>query len=575
MKVLYPLLVVLLAVFAVAPLEYPGAFQSQSGLSATYNLINLDQNPAQFFHWAPTIGSTFDFFRTDGALPYIVAELFHLIGISYLDAIKLVYALAWITSGLTMYALARKWFSQASALLAAAVYVYLPYHIATVYVRGAFAESVAWAILPLALLSIANCQLPISNSKRFLPTAYCLLPTALLFLIQPGIAILFSIFAVVTVAALNWRTGSLAHWLIGSLPVLIGLAIGVLLDLPTILRYGAIVLPNGFNANFVYPFQLFSSLWGFGASTGSYLDQFPFQLGVVPVGLAIIAVALGWRAPRAAEHLPLRAVQGSKSMADASASQQANLNRTEAVVSSDQRAAQRALVIFLVAALVLTLLTFEIAAPLWNALGIFVTYPWQLLAFVGLALALVAGAVLEFDLRLTAPAMIAFFVALPVVASYGYLAPQYNDFSPTRPQIAIFGGNEIALWNYRIVGPLRHGATVRVQTVWQALRPVDHDYTIFLHAVDGTGKTWGQQDAKPEGGALPTLKWQPGQVISDTYTVQINVDGPSEGYHLEFGLYVEATGARALTDTGADHLDLPRPGDPAPTITDQVIPTNK
>ncbi len=563
MKFLFPLLVVLLAVFAVAPLEYPGAFQSQSGLSATYNLINLDQNPAQFFHWAPTIGSTFDFFRTDGALPYIVAELFHLIGISYLDAIKLVYALAWIASGLTMYALARKWFSQASALLAAAVYVYLPYHIATVYVRGAFAESVAWAILPLALLSIVNCQLPISNSKRFLPTAYCLLPTALLFLIQPGIAILFSIFAVVTVAALNWRTGSLAHWLIGSLPVLIGLAIGVLLDLPTILRYGAIVLSNGFNANFVYPFQLFSSLWGFGASTGSYLDQFPFQLGVVPVGLAIIAVALGWRAPRAAE---------SKSIADASASQQANLNRTEAVVSSDQRAAQRALVIFLVAALVLTLLTFEIAAPLWNALGIFVTYPWQLLAFVGLALALVAGAVLEFDLRLTTPAMIAFFVALPVVASYGYLAPQYNDFSPTRPQIAIFGGNEIALWNYRIVGPLRHGATVRVQTVWQALRPVDHDYTIFLHAVDDTGKTWGQQDAKPEGGALPTLKWQPGQVISDTYTVQINVDGPSEGYHLEFGLYVEATGARALTDTGADHLDLPRPGDPAPTITDQVIP---
>jgi hypothetical protein len=35
------LLVVLLAVFAVAPLEYSGAFQSHTDLLAAYNLINL------------------------------------------------------------------------------------------------------------------------------------------------------------------------------------------------------------------------------------------------------------------------------------------------------------------------------------------------------------------------------------------------------------------------------------------------------------------------------------------------------------------------------------------------------
>ena len=95
---LYPLLVVLLAVFAVAPLEYPGAFQSHTGLLAVYNLINLDQAPLQFFNWAPTVGRTFDLFRSDGALPYLVAEVFHLVGFGYLDSIKLVYALAWIAT---------------------------------------------------------------------------------------------------------------------------------------------------------------------------------------------------------------------------------------------------------------------------------------------------------------------------------------------------------------------------------------------------------------------------------------------------------------------------------------------
>jgi hypothetical protein len=572
-KFLYPLLVVLLAVFAVAPLEYPGAFESHTGLLATYNLINLDQNPAQFFNWAPTVGRAYDLFRSDGALPYIVAEIFHLIGFGYLDAIKLVYALAWIASGLTMYALARKWLNEASALLAATVYVYLPYHIATIYVRGAFVESVAWALFPLALLAVASQQSTVNSILRF---TFYVLPFAFLFLIQPGIAILFALTALAITAALHWRIGSLAHWLIGSLVAISGLALGALLYMPTVLRYGASIAHDGFAASFIQPFQLFSSMWGFGTSTGSYLDKFPFQLGVVPIGLATIAVALAWRAAPAVEHLPLRAVHGSNSTANSGGSRlEADLNLPEAVASSDQRTnARRATAVFLAVAIGLTLLTFEIAAPLWNVLGIFVAYPWQLLAFVGLALALIAGAAIEFDPRLSRPAMLAVFVALPVIASYGYLAPRFLDVTPTRPQIAVFGNNEIALLDYRIVGPLRHGATVGLQLTWQALRPVDHDYTVFVHAVHEDGKTYAQEDAKPQDGALPTIKWTPGQVIADTHTIQIDVDGPREGYHLEFGLYVAATGERATTDTGADHLILPRPGDSEPTITDQLPPTN-
>ncbi|MDE3088491.1 MAG: hypothetical protein KGJ80_03785 [Chloroflexota bacterium] len=526
MKFLYPLLAVLLAVFAVAPLEYPGAFQSQTGLLAAYNLINLDQYPLQFFNWAPTVGHAFDLFRTDGALPYVVAEIFHLIGFGYLDAIKIVYALAWIASGLTMYALARQWFSEAGALLAATVYVYLPYHIATVYVRGAFAESVAWAIFPLALLALARRQ-----------TVYCSLFTALLFLVQPGVAILFSLGALAIVVALNWRTGSISHSLSLSFsPIAAGLALGALLFAPTMLRHGATIARDGFNANYVLPFQLFSSLWGFGASNGNYLDQFPLQLGVVPIGLAIIAVALGWE--------------------------------------SSQANARRAVIVFLSVAVVLTLLTFSLAAPIWSVLGIFAAYPWQLLAIVGVALALAAGAAIEFDPRLARPTMLAVLVALPLLASYGYLAPRFVDYAPTRQQIGIFGNDEIALLDYRIVGPLRHGATVRLQLTWQALRLVDHDYTVFVHAVNDDGQTYAQEDAKPQDGALPTIKWQPGQIIFDTHTIQIDVEGPREGYHLQVGLYQAATGDRAVLDVNSStaQLILPRPGDPEPTITDQVPP---
>jgi hypothetical protein len=560
--------VVLLAVFAVAPLEYPGAFQSHTGLLAVYNLINLDhqgdlgQNPWQFFNWAPTVGRAYDLFRSDGALPYLIAEILHLIGFGYLDSIKLVYALAWGASGLTMYALARKlvvsrvepFFSDAGALLAATVYIYLPYHIATVYVRGAFAEAVAWAVFPVALLAAGSKQQQAGSKRDF--AAGCLLFTVC-YLIQPGIAILFALIALAIAVALHWResTGSRRSAVGGRLAAIIsGLALGALLTVPTILRYGANISHDGFAANFVLPFQLFSPLWGFGTSTGNYLDQFPLQLGVVPIGLTIIAVALGWH-----------------TAGDGHGSVPGNEERYgEERYGYGERSLRHVVAVFLGAAIVLTLLMFEIAAPLWNALGVFVAYPWQLLAFVGLALALVAGAAVEFDARLARPAMLAVFVALPVVASYGYLAPRFLDVNPTRPQIAIFNNNEIALWDYRIVGPLRHGATVRLHLTWQALRPVDYDYTVFVHAVHEDGKTYGQVDSKPREGTLPTLKWTPGQVLADTHTVQIDVEGPLEGYHLEVGLYNAATGNRALLGTGADYLILPRPGDPELIVSEHL-----
>ncbi|MGE5262427.1 MAG: hypothetical protein ACM3S0_03530 [Acidobacteriota bacterium] len=539
MNFIYPLLVVLLAVFAIAPLEYPGAFQSHTGLLPVYNLINLDQNPLQFFNWAPTLGRTFDLFRSEGVLPYLAAEILHLIGFGYLDSIKIVYALAWIASGLTMYALARQWLSEHGALLASAVYIYLPYHLATIYVRGAFAESVAWAIFPVGLLSIAHSQSLPSTQAQVLTidgwktTFKRAIPFIVLFLTQPGMAILFAIVAVAVAGALYGWTR------IGMRPILTsaigGLAIGLILDLPAILRYGANILRDGFNSSFVLPFQLFSSLWGYGTSTGSFLDKFPFQLGVVPVGLVIIAAALAWQ------------------------DRQSNRNTSRRLVS-----------VFAGIAIIVSLMTFEIAAPLWKALGVFAVYPWQLLAFVGLALAVAAGTVVEFDERLARPAMTAVLVGLPVVASYGYLAPRFIDFTPLRPQIAVFGDNEIALLDYRIVGPLRHGATLRLQMQWQALREVDHDYTVFVHAVNEDGNTYGEQDSKPLDGALPTLQWSQGQVISDTHTIQIDVEGPREGYRLEVGLYQTGNGNRARMDNGSDVLILPRPGDPEPIISDQI-----
>lgn len=516
---LYPLLVALLAIFAIAPLTFPGSLQTHTGLNAIYNLIDLHTHLAPT--WAPTFGRAFDLLRGEGALGYAFAEFFHLLGATPLDSIKIIYALAFLFSGWGMFALARQIFaSDAAGLLAAIVYVYFPYHLATVYVRGAFGEAVAWALFPFALLALIQFHSRATLRQRdYVPTIFAF---ALLFATQPGLAILFAMFALPFVFAVDRaRFGGTTIF-----ATLSGLALGALATLPAFLQNNSALDANGFTPAFVYPFQFLTASWGTALPKGNYLEQFPYQIGIAALGLSLLALAL--------------------------------LYRERVDVTAHARRITR---VAIAASAILLLLMTPFFSALWeiSRATLLVPYPFELLAFVGVALSLVAGAVPLSDARLRELPMLAALSAIPILAVYSYLAPEYIDFAPTRPAAATFNQNELALLDYKIVRPpgiFHHGATVELDLQWQALREVNHDYTVFVHAVDEDGKEWGSEDAKPQSGALPTLKWTPGRVISDTHSIQIDLAGPSEGYHLELGIYNAATGERALTETGADEIRI-------------------
>jgi hypothetical protein len=206
--------------------------------------------------------------------------------------------------------------------------------------------------------------------------------------------------------------------------------------------------------------------------------------------------------------------------------------------------------------LVLTLLVLPPASVVWEYAGLsaLAARPYELLGLVGLLLGVSTGAVVVFEPRLKTAPLMAALAILPILATYAYLAPRYFDFVPTRPIAAQF--DDVALLDYKISGPLRHGATVRVNMQWQALKRVAHDYTVFLQVRDATGKVFGQQDIQPQEGAYRTIKWQVGEVISDTHAVQIDVTGPREGYSLYAGLYTAADGVRAQMRDGATEVQL-------------------
>jgi hypothetical protein len=522
---LYPALIGLLAVFALAPLTYPGSFQTHSGFNAVYNLMDLDAHLGMSLAWAPTFGSGFDLLRMDGSFPYFVGTVFHLLGFSFDGSIKLVYAIGFLLSGWGMFALARRIFLHDGAgLLAGVVYLYFPYHLADVYVRGALGEATEWALFPLALTAILQLRGLRSPALRHYLSVILLF--ALIVLTKPGLALLFALAS--AAASLLLRSNRSAQALPREWTVGLGVLLGGSLSLAPFLLNQAIGGSYSFTSAYVYPFQFLTASWGKASPTGSYLDQFPFQLGIAAIGLTILALALVLRPSG-----PSSAVDGKP----------------------------RIVLFAVMASIAGMVLMTPLAAPLWTISGAtyLVEFPFQLLPFVGLGLSIAAGSVAASDARLSQTPMLAALVVIPILAVYPYLAPEFLDFAPTHPALARFNQGEIALLDAKIVRPpgiLRHGATLELDLEWQPLRQVNHDYTVFVHVVDENGKEWGGEDTKPQNGALPTLQWNVGRVISDAHTVQIDLAGPPQGYHLEVGLYEARSGERAITETGATEIRI-------------------
>lgn len=143
---------------------------------------------------------------------------------------------------------------------------------------------------------------------------------------------------------------------------------------------------------------------------------------------------------------------------------------------------------------------------------------------------------------------------------------------PAQPANATLG-ESVQLLGYSLqpkaVAP---GDTAYLTLYWQALAPMDDDYTVFGHLLGEhnpatNGPLWAGHDGQPVGGSYPTSAWQPGQVILDVHPLTIPADALPGEYQLEAGLYLLATLARlrAVDDTGQ-----PLPGDAVPLGSIQV-----
>src|SRR3972149_22903 len=155
-KGLIPILLILFfSILVSLPLLKPGLFiihddQQIARLLLFDQALKAGQFPPR---WVDELGFGYPLFVFYPPLVYMVGELFHLIGFSFIDSIKLVFFTSIFASGLAMYILVKEFWGRYAGIVSAFFYILVPYRAIDVYIRGALAESFSFVWLPVILWS--------------------------------------------------------------------------------------------------------------------------------------------------------------------------------------------------------------------------------------------------------------------------------------------------------------------------------------------------------------------------------------------------------------------------------------
>lgn len=298
------LIVLFLGILAGASLLQPGYFNMHDDLQMMRQLAMEEcfkdgQIPCR---WTPHMGYGFGFplFNYYPPLPYLIGQIFRVVGFSFVDTVKYTAVLSFIASGVTMYVLARQFWGRLGGLVSSAFYIWAPYHAVDVYVRGAMNE--AWALVWFPLILWSSYKL--IKEAQFRWIIALTLSWFALFTSHNLMVLIFTPLFGAWVLFWIWREKS---WF--TIPQLMAagawaLGLAAFFTLPVILEKDLVhteTLVQGYYeyvAHFVSLNQLLiSRFWGYGPSVWETKDdRMSFQLGHLHwiVSLVVLVLVI-WR----------------------------------------------------------------------------------------------------------------------------------------------------------------------------------------------------------------------------------------------------------------------------------------
>lgn len=279
------LLILLLSLPFVSPLLHPHWIMVGESIDQILRVIELDRGIREgslYPRWFGDLAGGFGipYFVFYAPIIYYVTEIFHLLGFGILSSLKLMILIGVFLSGIGMFLLAKTFWGEAGGIVSAVAFVYVPYRMVNVYIRGDFAEAFAMALFPLALYFFY--QLVHQRAKRHWIGA--VMSYAALIMTHNCSALIFSGFLVLFICFFAFHEGRLRNLTVGLAGMFWACCLSAVFWLPALMEKKWVnihlIYSNpalDFRNNFLELASLLSTSWSLEGGIGG--RDLPFQIG--------------------------------------------------------------------------------------------------------------------------------------------------------------------------------------------------------------------------------------------------------------------------------------------------------
>lgn len=284
---------ILLSVLPLIPLLHPGLPVTHDGKDHVARIANFFQNLQEGVlvpRWAGNLnwGYGHPVMMFLYPLPSYFASFFRLLGFSFIDSTKLVFASSYVLSGITMYIWLKSFLRRESAFLGSILYLFASYRFIDLYVRGALGEHVAFIFPPLICYFLYH----MITKRKSEYALFAGIGVAGLILAHDAISIIFLPFIVIYACFLIFLQNKKKKAVIETaLSIVLGFVLSSFFWIPAFFegKYTLrdIVATHDFSRSLFSLDKYIYSPWSFGIS-----GQFSLQIGIIQWVIVLLTSSL-------------------------------------------------------------------------------------------------------------------------------------------------------------------------------------------------------------------------------------------------------------------------------------------
>lgn len=290
------ILIVILSFFAFRPILIPGFFPIHDDTQVTrvFEMTNAVKDGMFPVRWSSNLGFGFGYpiFNFYAPFAYYVGAVFNLLVSDPLIATKLMMIVGIVIAGLSMFVLAKEFFTVKGGILSAILYLYAPYHGLNIYVRGDVAEFYAYSFIPLVFYGLYKIYK--ENLLRYVIVSSIFF--ALIIISHNLTALMVTPFFIFFALILGVKDRKKILFFLSSFVLAFMLSSFYFIPALLEMNYTNVLSQVGggadFRDHFVCIGQLWTSLWGYGGSAKGCIDGLSFMVGKTHILLSVFTLSL-------------------------------------------------------------------------------------------------------------------------------------------------------------------------------------------------------------------------------------------------------------------------------------------